>query len=116
LSIGLRVEQPVSKAHANTYKCIFQQCTYVVYFFRSPTSQHVSKGEQVKDAVCEIIGRPIDNVYVKKGKNSENSSMSQLCFLFVIYLRFGGTPVQIIMYISITKGLRTLITHINYFL
>jgi hypothetical protein len=43
-----------------------QQCTYVVYFFRSPTSQHVSKGEQVKDAVCEIIGRLIDNFYVKK--------------------------------------------------
>ena len=28
----------------------------------------------------------------------------------------GGTPVQTIMYISITKGLCTLITHINYFL
>jgi hypothetical protein len=28
----------------------------------------------------------------------------------------GGTPVQIIMYISITKGLCTLITHINYVL
>ena len=28
----------------------------------------------------------------------------------------GGTPVQIIMYISITKGLCTLITHIDYFL
>jgi hypothetical protein len=27
----------------------------------------------------------------------------------------GGTPVQTIMYISITKGLCTLITHINYF-
>ena len=28
----------------------------------------------------------------------------------------GGTPVQTIMYISITKGLCTLITHIDYFL
>ena len=28
----------------------------------------------------------------------------------------GGTPVQTIMYISITKGLYTLITHIDYFL
>jgi hypothetical protein len=28
----------------------------------------------------------------------------------------GGTSVQTIMYISITKGLCTLITHINYFL
>ena len=28
----------------------------------------------------------------------------------------GGTPVQTIMYISVTKGLGTLITHINYFL
>jgi hypothetical protein len=27
----------------------------------------------------------------------------------------GGTPVQTIMYISITKGLCTLITHIDYF-
>ena len=66
------VEKPVSKAHANTYKCIFQQCTYAVYFFRSPTSQHVSKGEQVKDAVCEIIGRPIDNVYVKSSWSISN--------------------------------------------
>ena len=71
-SLQNRVEQPVSKAHANTYKCIFQQCTYVVYFFRSPTSQHVSKGEQVKDAVCEIIGRPIDNVYVKSSWSISN--------------------------------------------
>jgi hypothetical protein len=28
----------------------------------------------------------------------------------------GGTPVQTIMYISITKGLCALITHIDYFL
>ena len=28
----------------------------------------------------------------------------------------GGTPVQIIVYISITEGLCTLITHIDYFL
>jgi hypothetical protein len=28
----------------------------------------------------------------------------------------GGTPVQTIMYISITKGVYTLITHIDYFL
>jgi hypothetical protein len=28
----------------------------------------------------------------------------------------GGTPAQTIMYISITKGLCTLITYINYFL
>jgi hypothetical protein len=102
-------------------------------------------------------------VYGKNWKNSENSSISQLCFLSVIYLRFiitlvkgmfdlqidkkkekqqhiiqifermyvnkqcvfycsksktihGGTPVQTIMYISITKGLCTLITHISYFL
>ena len=27
-------------------------------------------------------------VYVKNWKNSENSSISQLCFLFVIYLKF----------------------------
>ena len=27
----------------------------------------------------------------------------------------GGTPVQTIMYISITKGLCTLIAHIDYF-
>jgi hypothetical protein len=27
----------------------------------------------------------------------------------------GGTPVQNIMYMSITKGVCTLITHINYF-
>jgi hypothetical protein len=70
-----------------------------------------------------------------KTKNSENSSISQLCFLSVIYFRFiitlvkGMFDLQIdkkkkkkknssinIMYISITKGLCTLITHINYFL
>ena len=28
----------------------------------------------------------------------------------------GGTPVQTIIYISIIKGLCTLITHIDYFL
>jgi hypothetical protein len=28
----------------------------------------------------------------------------------------GGTPVQTIMYINITKGLCTLITHLDYFL
>jgi hypothetical protein len=34
-------------------------------------------------------------VYIKNWKNSENSSISQLCFLFVIYLRFIITLVKI---------------------
>jgi hypothetical protein len=34
------------------------------------------------------------SVYVKNLKNSENSSISQLCFLFVIYLRFIITLVK----------------------
>ena len=33
-------------------------------------------------------------VYVKNWKNSENSSISQLCFLFVIYFRFIITLVK----------------------
>jgi hypothetical protein len=33
-------------------------------------------------------------VYVQNWKNSENSSISQLCFLFVIYLRFIITLVN----------------------
>jgi hypothetical protein len=33
-------------------------------------------------------------VYVKNWKNSENSSISQLCFLSVIYLRFIITLVK----------------------
>jgi hypothetical protein len=35
-------------------------------------------------------------VYVKNWKNSENSSISQLCFPFVIYLRFIITLVKLI--------------------
>jgi hypothetical protein len=34
-------------------------------------------------------------VYVKNWKNSENSSISQLCFLFLIYLRFIITLIKI---------------------
>ena len=42
-------------------------------------------------------------VYVKNWKNSENSSMSQLCFLFVIYLRFIITLVKGMFDLQIDK-------------
>ena len=42
-------------------------------------------------------------VYVKKWKDSENSSISQLCFLFVIYLRFIITLVKGMFNLQINK-------------
>jgi hypothetical protein len=42
-------------------------------------------------------------VYVKNWKNSENSSISQLCFLFVIYLRFIITLVKGMFDLQIDK-------------
>ena len=42
-------------------------------------------------------------VYVKNCKNSENSSISQLCFLFVIYLRFIITLVKGMFDLQIDK-------------
>jgi hypothetical protein len=42
-------------------------------------------------------------VYVKNWKNSENSSLSQLCFLFVIYLRFIITLVKGMFDLQIDK-------------
>ena len=42
-------------------------------------------------------------VYVKNWKNSENSSISQLCFLFVIYLRFIITLVKNMFDLQIDK-------------
>jgi hypothetical protein len=42
-------------------------------------------------------------VYVKNCKNSENSSISQLCFLFVIYLRFIITLVKDMFDLQIDK-------------
>ena len=41
--------------------------------------------------------------YVKNLKNSENSSISQLCFLFVIYLRFIITLVKGMFDLQIDK-------------
>jgi hypothetical protein len=42
-------------------------------------------------------------VYVKNWKNSENRSISQLCFLFVIYLRFIITFVKGMFNLQIDK-------------
>ena len=42
-------------------------------------------------------------VYVKNWKNSENSSISQLCFLFLIYLRFIITLVKDMFDLQIDK-------------
>jgi hypothetical protein len=42
-------------------------------------------------------------VHAKNWKNSENSSISQLCFLFVIYLRFIITLVKGIFDLQIDK-------------
>ena len=42
-------------------------------------------------------------VYVKNWKNSENSSISQLCFLSVIYLRFIKTLVKGMFDLQIDK-------------
>ena len=42
-------------------------------------------------------------VYVKNWKNSENSSISQLCFLFVIYLNFILTLVKGMFDLQIDK-------------
>ena len=42
-------------------------------------------------------------VYVKNWKNSENSSISQLCFLFVIYLRFTIKLVKDMFDLQIDK-------------
>jgi hypothetical protein len=46
-------------------------------------------------------------VYVKNLKNSENSSISQLCFLFVIYLRFIITRVKGMFDLQIDKIQKT---------
>jgi hypothetical protein len=42
-------------------------------------------------------------VYVQNWKNSENSSISQLCFVFVIYLRFIITLVKGMFDLQIDK-------------
>ena len=42
-------------------------------------------------------------VYVKNWKNSENSSISQLCFLFVIYLKFITTLFKDMFNLQIDK-------------
>ena len=45
----------------------------------------------------------------KKLKNSENSSISQLCFLFVIYFRFIATLVKGMFDLQIDKKKKNVI-------
>jgi hypothetical protein len=56
------------------------------------------------------------DLQIDKNKKQKLSSMNKSVFYCSKSKTIhGGTPVQTIMYISITKGLCTLITHIDYF-
>jgi hypothetical protein len=61
----------------------------------------------------------VDVLYnIKRKTEPERMYVNKHCVFYCSKSKtiHGGTPVKIIMYISITKGLCTLITHIDYFL